>query len=179
MASVQMSKQAMLKRVARFQDLKPNRDAFLDSRLPGHERENFRILGRGVSDDPAHTPAIAAPHDFNIGAIRAAPGKGAALHSHVTVEVFIPLSGRWAVYWGDKGENEVELGPWDTISVPPGVMRGFRNVSAEEACLLTVIGGKEPGRVTWSAQVLESARKTGVFLDERGNLAHAAAAKRG
>ena len=36
--------------------------------------------------------------------------KGAALHSHSTVEVFIPLSGTWSIYWGDEGEQEGDPG---------------------------------------------------------------------
>lgn len=171
MSNQQISVEEMLRRVARFEELQPNTQAFIDSQLPGHERENFRIIGLGVSEDPSHRAAITHPHDFNIGGIKAGPGKGAALHSHPTVEVFIPFSGRWAVYWGDDGENEVVLGPLDTISVPPGVMRGFRNVSDDEAFLLTIIGGADPGRVTWSPGVLEQAAQRGVYLDERGNLA--------
>ena len=101
---------------------------------------------------------------------RAAPGKRAALHSHTTVEVFIPLSGEWAITWGDKGENEIVLGPWDTISIPPGVMRGFRNVSKEEAYLLALVGGQDAGRVTWPPEVLEQARHTGLALDQQGTL---------
>ena len=45
-------------RVARFDELHANRQAFVDSKLPGHERENFRIIGKGVTEDPADRPAI-------------------------------------------------------------------------------------------------------------------------
>ena len=170
MASVQGSKEEMLKRGARFKDRVPNRKAYVDSSLPGHARENFKIIGRGVAEDPADMPAIADPHDFNVSAVRAKPGNGAALHSHATVEVFIPLSGQWAIYWGDAGEDEVVLGSGDTISVPPGVMRGFRNAGDEEACLLAIIGGRDPGHVSWSPEVLERAGHIGVGLDDQGNL---------
>jgi len=81
------------------------------------------------------------------------PGKGAALHSHLTVEVFTPLSGQWVIIWGDHGENEIVLEAWDTISVPPGVMRGFRNVGREPTCLMAILGGTDPGRVTWRQPV--------------------------
>ena len=41
------------------------------------------------------------------------------------------------------------LEPYDTISVPTHVMRGFRNAGTETALMLAVVGGKDPGRVGW------------------------------
>lgn len=61
------------------------------------------------------------------------------------------------------------LEAWDTISVPAGVMRSFRNVGAEAACLTALLGGTDPGRVTWPPEVLEKAKKTGL-VDENGNV---------
>jgi len=123
-----------------------------------------------LTEDPTLNPAITDARDFNLTLVHAHPEKGAALHAHPTVEVFIPLSGRWAVYWGDKGENEVILEQWDTISVPPGVMRGFRNAGTEAGYLLAILGGTDSGKVTWASQVLERAKETGLQLDEHGNL---------
>ena len=102
--------------------------------------------------------------------IGADPGKGAALHSHPTVEVFIPMSGRWVVYWGDDGEQEIELGPWDVVSVPVGVLRGFRNIGDSHAHLMAIIGGTDSGKVGWAQSVLDRARETGLELDEAGAL---------
>ena len=173
MASVRISKEEMLKRVARFKELKPSLQAFVDSRIPGHEREIFNVIGRGVTEDASLPPAITDAQNFNLTLVRSAPGKGAALHSHQTVEVFISLSGEWAIYWGDEGESEIVLGPWDTISVPPGVMRGFRNAGNEDGYLMAILGGTDAGKVAWAPAVLERARQTGLALDEAGNLIHA------
>lgn len=170
MASIQITTEEMLKRVARFKELQPSRQAFIDSNIPGHERLIFNIIGRGVTEDTSLKPAITDAQDFNITLVQAGPGKGAALHSHPTVEVFIPLSGDWAIYWGDEAESEIILGCWDTISVPPGVMRGFRNVGHEEGYLMAVLGGTDAGRVSWASRVLERARETGLELDAQGNL---------
>jgi mannose-6-phosphate isomerase-like protein (cupin superfamily) len=170
MASAQVSSEEMLKRVARFKELKPSRQAFVDSRIPGHEREIFNVIGRGVTEDASLTPAITDARDFNVTLVHAGPEKGAALHAHPTVEVFIALSGRWAVYWGDTGENEIVLEQWDTISVPPAVMRGFRNAGNEDAYLMAILGGSDAGKVAWSPAVLEKAKQTGLELDEQGNL---------
>lgn len=170
MASRRISKAEMLKRVARFNELTSSASAFVDTLIPGHEREIYNVIGRGVTEDPALAPAITAAEDFHMTLVKAAPGKGAALHFHRTVEVFMPLSGEWAIYWGDEGAEEIVLGRWDVISVPPGVMRGFRNAGAQEHCLLAILGGADPGRVTWASKVLERARQTGLALDESGNL---------
>src|SRR5207253_5339183 len=55
----------------------------------------------------------------------------------------------------------------DVISVPPGVMRGFRNVGTEESFLLAILGGSDSGHVTWSPKVLETARQHGAELHAR------------
>ena len=169
----QVSKTDMLKRTARFKDLKPSKQAFVDTRLPEHVRDIYNVIGPGVTEDPSLSPAITDAQDFNVTYVGADPGKGAALHSHPTVEVFIPMSGNWAVYWGDEGENEVELGPFDVISVPVGVLRGFRNIGKEHAYLMAVLGGTVAGKVDWADKVLAEAKKTGLTLDKQGNLVEA------
>lgn len=170
MASRRSSKAEMMKRVARFKELKSSSQAFVDTLIPGHEREIYNIIGRGVTEDATLKPAIAEVESFNMTLVKASPGKGAALHFHPTVEVFMPLSGTWAVYWGNNGEEEVLLDRWDVISVPPEVMRGFRNVGTEDNYLLAILGGTDAGRVTWAQTVIERAKETGLKLDEHGNL---------
>jgi mannose-6-phosphate isomerase-like protein (cupin superfamily) len=170
MKTKQIGMDEMQQRVARFKDLEPSRKAFVDSLIPGHEREIFNVIGRGVTEDPTLNPAITDARDFNLTLVHAEPGKGAALHAHPTVEVFVALSGRWGVYWGDAGEHEIVLERWDTVSVPPGVMRGFRNAGAEAGYLMAILGGTEAGHVTWAPEVLERARETGLGLDAEGNL---------
>jgi len=155
--------------VARFKDQKSSHKAFVDTRIPGHEREIFSIIGNGVQEDPDMRPPI-PPQDFHLAMIRSEPGKGAALHSHLTQEVFMPLTGRWAIFWGPQGEKEVELGPYDVISVPLHVMRGFRNVGNETAMMLAVVGGHDPGRVGWPDSLKDMARAAGLVIDEDGNL---------
>jgi mannose-6-phosphate isomerase-like protein (cupin superfamily) len=43
----------------------------------------------------------------------------------------------------------LRLEPWDTIEIPPGVSRGFRNVGEAPAMPLGIVGGREPGMVNW------------------------------
>jgi uncharacterized RmlC-like cupin family protein len=70
------------------------------------------------------------------------PGQGPGLHAHrATFETFTVLKGEFEISWGDEGENQVTLGPYDVISVPPGYSRAFRNISAEEGMLQVIISG--------------------------------------
>jgi len=161
--------------VARWREQKSSAQAFLDTRIPGHEREIFSIIGNGVQEDASMRPPIPA-QDFHLAMIRAEPGKGAALHSHLTQEVFVPLSGRWSIFWGPQGEKEVILEPYDVISVPVHIMRGFRNAGSETALMLAVVGGRDPGRVGWPDSLKDLARGAGLVIDEEGNLTELATA---
>ena len=96
--------------------------------------------------------------------VRCESGKAAPLHNHLTQEVFVALTGSWEVFWGPEGHRKVVLKQWDTISVPPGVSRGFRNVSAEPAYLLGMASGKDPGMITWPNEVKAAALAVGIVL---------------
>ena len=160
----------MRARTARFDKLRPSAEAFVDTRIPEHERDIYNVIGRGVTEDSSLAPAITAVEGFNVTYIGADAGKGAALHSHQTVEVFVALTGRWVVYWGEDGDGETELNTLDMISVPVGVMRGFRNVGNEHAYLMAILGGDDAGRVDWAKSVLSRAKETGLELDADGDL---------
>ena len=156
-----VTKDEMLARTAFFKDLKPSTLPFLDAAMPEYERQIFNVIGGGVTEDANAAVAIADARDFHLTVVRAEPGKGSALHTHTTLEVFVPLSGTWAIIWGDEGENELTIGPWDVVSVPTEIMRGFRNDSDVDAVLLAILGGTDPGRVTWAESIGLAARKLG------------------
>ena len=160
----------MEKRVARFKTLTPHPVTFLDQALPQHTRDVFNLIGRGVSEEAGAAAEITDVRDFNVQMSRAKPGHGAGLHSHKTIETFMPLNGTWSIFWGDQGEHEVILEQFDLISVPPGIMRGFKNVGRDEAYLFTVLGGTDPGRVTWSPALIAEAAAKGWALDAKGDL---------
>ena len=67
----------------------------------------------------------------------------------------MPIDGKLAVFWGDKGENEIVLGPLDTITVPIGVMRGFRNVDNKTIQVIAIVGGDDGGRLTWHKELVD------------------------
>ncbi len=163
--------QEMLSRTARFKNLKASKEAFVDTRIPEYQRKIFNVIGEGVTEDASLEVAITAVEGFNVTYIGADPGKGAALHSHDTVEVFYAMTGRWALYWGDDGDQPIEMETMDMISVPAGVMRGFRNIGDKYAHMMAMHGATDAGRVTWSPKILARAKETGLKLDAEGYLA--------
>ncbi len=143
-------------RVARFRTLKAT-DDYADAAIPGCERTTFRVLG-------AQPAAPLAAEDFHLNIVRCDAGKSAPLHNHLTQEVFVALTGTWQVFWGPLGERSLVIEPWDTVSIPPGLSRGFRNVGNGPAYLLGLAGGRDPGNINWPAQVRAAARAVGVTL---------------
>ncbi len=160
------------KRLVRYADLKPCTTAFIDTRTPGRQqKENFTIIGPGVAENPDQFVHIDEAHGFNIGGARQPPGCINSQHSHETAEVFIIHSGTWAFYLGPECEDgEVVLGPGDTISIPVHVFRGFKNVGDDVGYMFAILGGNDPGHVTWAPYVFESAAEYGLILLEDGSL---------
>jgi uncharacterized RmlC-like cupin family protein len=174
MANLQISVDEMKQRVALFRDLKPSSRPLVDAVLPQYHRDIYQVIGGGVIEDPAMKAPIPAD-GFHLSIVKCGPGKGTGLHNHKTVEVFMPLTGKWSVIWGDEGESELQIGQYDTISIPPGVLRGFRNDSDHEALLLALVGGQDPGKVAWIPTVLEAVKEKGFGLDEKGQIVELAA----
>lgn len=174
MEIIDVSVEEMQARVARYRALRASKQAFVDTRIPEYERDIYNVIGRGVTEDAALAPAITDARYFSITYVGAEPGKGAALHAHETIEVFIPLTGRWAAYWGAEGDKEIEIEPFDVISFPPGVYRGFRNIGDADAMLMAIIGSKETtqdgGRVDWAPKILEQSHATGLRVNAEGDL---------
>ena len=56
------------------------------------------------------------------------------------------------------------------MSVPTEVFRGFGNVGDGVGYMFAVLGGDDPGHVTWWPYVFESAAKYGLLLMEDGSL---------
>ena len=59
--------------------------------------------------------------------------------------------------------------------MPVHVFRGFENVGDDVGFLYFMLGGDDPGRVTWAPDVLEKARAHGLVLMENGRLVDTAA----
>ena len=164
--------EAMVARVVRYADLKPCYNAFIDTRSPGSEaKENFTIIGPGVSENPEQHVHITEPHGFNIGGARQPPACVNSQHSHNTAEVFVVHSGTWRFDLGEHGDDaQVVIGPGDVISLPTQMFRGFTNVGDTTGYLFAVLGGDNPGKVLWAPDVFDMAADYGLVLLESGRL---------
>lgn len=163
----------MEQRIVRYGDLRPCKTAFIDAHTPGSDRkENFTIIGGGVSESPDQHVHIALSHGFNIGAAGQPPRCRNSLHSHRTAEVFFVLSGRWRFFWGRWGDaGEVVLERGDIFNIPTGIFRGFENIGTDYAMIMAILGGDDAGGgVIWAPQVIEDARDHGLVLSEQGRL---------
>ena len=167
-----MSREEMRSRIALFAEQTGNKQLMITQSIPGFQRDIYSIIGRGVSEDAGTQPGIVDSTGFNLAYVGAEPDNGSALHSHdLEVEVFIPISGQWAVCWNaGEAAEEVVLGPMDCISVPAGVMRSFKNVGDEYGYLLVVIGGTENPTVSRPQDVVDQAAAAGMKLDDDGNM---------
>ncbi len=163
----------MESRIVRYGDLKPCRTAFIDAHTPGsNQKENFTIIGGGVSESADQHVHIAIPHGFNIGAAGQPPKCRNSLHSHRTAEVFFVLSGRWRFFWGRWGNaGEVVLEKGDIFNIPTGIFRGFENVGDDYGMIMAILGGDDAGGgVIWAPQVIQDAAAHGLVLSEKGKL---------
>ncbi len=163
----------MERHIVRYGDLKPCRTAFIDAHTPGSDqKENFTIIGGGVSESPDQHVHIKDTPGFNIGAAGQPPKCKNSLHTHRTAEVFFVLKGRWRFFWGRWGTaGEVVLEEGDIFNIPTGVFRGFENVGTDYGMIMSILGGDDSGGgVIWAPQVIEEAKDHGLILGENGIL---------
>ena len=168
-----MTPAEMDRRIVRYGELVPCRSAFIDAHTPGSDRkENFTIIGAGVSESAEQHVHIRETPGFNIGAAGQPPKCRNSLHLHRTAEVFFVLKGRWRFFWGRWGTaGEVVLEEGDVFDIPTGIFRGFENVGNDYGMLMAILGGDDAGGgVVWAPQVLEEARDHGLILGENGRL---------
>ena len=168
-----MTPAEMETRIVRYGDLQPCRTAFIDAHTPGSDqKENFTIIGDGVSESPDQHVHIGIPHGFNIGAAGQPPKCRNSLHSHRTAEVFFVLKGRWRFFWGRHGTaGEVVLEEGDIFNIPTGIFRGFENIGTDYGMIMAILGGDNAGGgVIWAPQVITDASAHGLILGDNGKL---------
>lgn len=166
------TQEAMEKRLVRYADLKGLRNAFIDARTPGSDRkENFTIIGPGVSENPAQVVHIPEAHGFNVGAARQPFGCTNSQHSHLTAETFVVHSGKWRFVFGpDKQDGYIDVEPGDVATVPTHMFRGFEKRDEGTGFLFVVLGHDDPGKVIWAPSVFKMAEDYGLKLLKGGKL---------
>lgn len=140
------------RQIARLRNLKPTKHDYARPEIgvptDAYERvasKNIYLLlaprERKRSFSP---PAVFGAPGLELSIVDCPPGNGPKLHTHEqTRETFMPLTGRYEIIWGDKGEHSTVLDPLDMFAVPPGVFRTFRNVSEHDAKMLVVVQGEK------------------------------------
>ncbi|HYP43623.1 MAG TPA: hypothetical protein VEQ66_00310 [Propionibacteriaceae bacterium] len=158
------------------------RRPFLCSTLPGGGAELALVIGYGISEDRRAAPRLTEPHHFNLSWLRARVGEGMLTHRHHETQVLVAKAGRWRVTLNrGEAERSVELGPQDTLSVPPSSWRRIelleagpgRAEAADSGELLMVNGSDGRVRIEWDGAVVERARQAGWVIDPNGYLAPA------
>ena len=154
MKTIDMTPQEMERRIMRFNDLVPNKDK-TSGKIPSEAREMMTARStKTVIADPKskNTPwsvegdggPIPGPENFVVVMAECDAGNGPGLHVHQrSTETFTCIKGRFRIEWGDEGQHRIELNLFDTISVPPGVMRRFENISDETGLLYVILQGNE------------------------------------
>lgn len=149
MKTISISAQQMAPRISRYADLQPlplseSLDMPQEAKDVIYARKILSVIGLGADVvTPVNKGApIQGAGGMTMAIAVCPPGNGPSLHAHQqTYETFTVLKGRFEVTWNDDGAERAELDLFDTVSVPPGVCRAFRNISDEEGVLQVVITG--------------------------------------
>ncbi len=151
METIDITPEAMQDRIVRFSAVTPSSRSSRERGVPAVvtelliPRALYPIMGPVGSASPVFNFAMHGPDGVSMTVCEVDPGDGPALHAHHTTdEVFFVLDGRFRIEWGNSGEHSVELDRFDTIAVPPRVVRRFENVGTGTAYLLALVcGGAE------------------------------------
>ena len=140
--------------------------AFIDCKKPGsHLKQNYSMIGPGVTTSTEQVVNIREPHGFNIGAAAMPKGITNNLHIHFTAEVFMVFGGSYGFRWGDHGrDGEIVGEDGDIVSVPTWIFRGFTNVGPDDAMVFTTLGGDDTGGLIWHPSILAEAGQYGLYL---------------
>lgn len=148
MKTVKLTRQELEERISRFDKLQPMSSMQDLARVPLEARDI--VFARKLmpvvlekTDSPfGNVAPIYGAAGMSMWVSICPPGQGPCLHAHHrTYETFIVLEGAFEFRLNDTGDQEVVLNKWDTLSCPPGVCRGFRNISDKDSVILTVITG--------------------------------------
>lgn len=145
--------------------------AFIDCKKPGSDtKENYSIIGPGVTSSDDQVINLPEAHGFNIGAAAMPHGITNNLHIHFTAEVFIVQEGEWTFRWGSNGENEINGKKGDIVSVPTWIFRGFTNAGPDDGWLFTILGDDNTGGVIFHPDIIREAADYGLYISSENRL---------
>ncbi len=166
MADLVVSPEQARARVMRPADYVSCPTAFIDCKKPGsHLKQNYSMIGPGVTTSTDQVVNLREPHGFNIGAAAMPTGITNNLHIHFTAEVFMVFGGDFTFRWGDNGADGAFTGhDGDILSVPTWIFRGFVNAGPPEAMVFTTLGGDDTGGIIWHPSIITEAAQYGLYL---------------
>ena len=163
MDATELSSEEMEKFVIRFKDL-PNRVSpvrLVDMALPEFERKRYPVVGRST-EQSWPDKRVGEVEAFNLNFVSCNPKCGIAVHAHDSDEAFVILTGRWLISFGESNVTDIEVEPYDVVSVPPNVMHGLTNLSNSESFLLAAQGAHSGAAIEWSPRLVERVRALGL-----------------
>ncbi|RCG14393.1 cupin domain-containing protein [Streptomyces diacarni] len=172
MTSPLVTQEELDRRTIRRSDFVSCNQAFIDCRTPGSDqKENYAMVGPGVTQSSSQVVNLREPHGYNIGAAAMPHGITNNLHLHFTAEVFLCFRGEYLLRWGAEGEEgELTLREGDIASVPTWIFRGFTNTGPDDGWLFTCLGHDETGGIIWGPTVLREAEGHGLYLTSDNQL---------
>ena len=150
--TIEVTPEEMNKRIARFKSLRPQSEHYDAAKgIPAEAYEMvsaktlYTLMAPSAKSGPmSATPAVIADDKLSVIIAECPPGDKPMLHAHFnTTEHFFCLKGRFKIRWGNEGQHETILEPFDMIAVPKAVYRDFTNITSETAYLLVLITGGE------------------------------------
>lgn len=131
-------------RLIHHADLRPRKNAFIDTRSPGSEdKENVTLIGRGASENPNQHVHIPEPHGFKLRALQMASDAAVPAHVRHAEEVIFVQEGMLQITAPD---GSVVMGAGDTFTTPKGLARAFRTTSSDGCIASVVRGGDSVGK---------------------------------
>ncbi len=153
MPTLNPTPEQMASRIVRAATIQPKKKRFeaqSQNAVPAKAMESiaadsiylYMAPGEGVGAT-SQNPGVVGFPGLTVNVCRCPVGQGPDLHSHArTLETFFCVKGQFEILWGDDGQHSTLLDEGDMISVPPNVMRQFRNSGkVPEAHLLVLIQG--------------------------------------
>lgn len=165
-SDVTVTAEELARRTIRRSDFVSCNQAFIDCRTPGSDKkQNYSMIGRGVTQSSSQVVNLREPHGFQIGAAAMPNGVTNNLHLHFTAEVFLCFRGEYLLRWGADGqEGELVIREGDIVSIPTWIFRGFTNIGPDDGWLFTALGMDDTGGIIWGPTVLDEASGHGLHL---------------
>jgi hypothetical protein len=169
-----MTPQEMEARIVRYGELQPCRTAFIDAHTPGSDqKENFTIIGGGVSESPTSTSIS----QFRMASTSGRPGSRRSAATPC-IRTAPPRSSSYSRAAGGSsgaagampGEVVHEKKAISSTS-RPAFSAVLRISVTDYGMIMAILGGDDAGGgVIWAPQVIEDAKDHGLILAETGKL---------